>query len=122
MKILPLLGRAIEGLSGGEIQRVAIARALIFKPEILVLDEPFSALDHNSRIELQEELKGLRKEFDFTALHVTHSRDEAFSLASHLAVMRSGEIVQTGTCEAVRGFPASPFVGEFLGLTGHPIA
>jgi ABC-type Fe3+/spermidine/putrescine transport system ATPase subunit len=116
MKITGLLARTTESLSGGEIQRVAIARSLIYRPEVLLLDDPLSALDHNSRIQLQEELKQLRQELGFTALHVTHSRDEAFALASHVAVIHAGELIQADDCATIRRAPATAFVREFLGL------
>jgi len=111
-----ILGRPVPTLSGGEAQRVAVGRALAVKPDLLLLDEPMSALDHNTRLELQAELGQLHKQLGFTTLHVTHSREEAAALGDHLAVMLDGRIVQHGLAAEVRARPRCPFVARFLGL------
>jgi ABC-type Fe3+/spermidine/putrescine transport system ATPase subunit len=89
-----ILARPVATLSGGEAQRVAVARALAIKPDLLLLDEPMSALDHNTRLELQVELARVHKELGLTTLHVTHSREEAAALGDHVAIMLGGRIGQ----------------------------
>jgi molybdate/tungstate transport system ATP-binding protein len=116
------LGRPVPTLSGGEAQRVAIARALAIRPDLLLLDEPLSALDHNTRLELQAELARIHKELGLTTLHVTHSREEAAALGDHVAIMLGGRIVQRGTSAEVQGHPRCPFVARFLGLDPSSIA
>jgi ABC-type Fe3+/spermidine/putrescine transport system ATPase subunit len=111
-----MLARPVATLSGGEAQRVAIARALAIRPDLLLLDEPMSALDHNTRLELQVELARIHKELGLTTLHVTHSREEAAALGDHVAVMLGGRIVQRGTTSDVGQRPRCPFVARFLGL------
>src|SRR3954464_8976856 len=106
-------------LSGGQQQRVALARALITKPEILLLDEPLSALDPFLRIRVRAELKRLQKELGISFIHVTHSQDEAMALADLIVVMKSGLIEQVGTPHEVFTKPATEFVARFMG--GHNI-
>jgi len=113
-----ILGRPVPTLSGGEAQRVAVARALAIRPDLLLLDEPMSALDHNTRLELQAELAKLHRELKLTTLHVTHSREEASALSDHMAIMLGGRIVQRGTTAEVQSRPRCPFVARFLAL--HP--
>jgi molybdate/tungstate transport system ATP-binding protein len=113
--LAPVLSRPVPTLSGGEAQRVAIARALAIRPEILLLDEPLSLLDHNARLDLRDELARVHRELELTTLHVTHSRDEARSLGDHVAVMVGGYVVQRGTTEEVFARPACRFVAAFLG-------
>lgn len=115
-----LLDRQTTTLSGGEAQRVALARALAVKPRVLLLDEPLSLLDHNARLELQEELRRLHGLLGFTALHVTHHREEARALGGRCAVMLGGRIVQEGPIDALLESPHCAFVARFLGLSGRP--
>ena len=116
-----ILTRPVPTLSGGEAQRVAVARALAIKPDLLLLDEPMSALDHNTRLELQVELARVHKTLGLTTLHVTHSREEAAALGDHLAIMLAGRSVQRGGIVEVQGHPRCPFVARFLGLEASSI-
>ena len=102
-------------LSGGERQRVALARALAADPAVVLLDEPFAALDETLRAELREEVAQILRSAGASALLVTHSQEEALSLADVVAVMRDGRIVQVGPPEEVYGAPADRWVAEFLG-------
>ena len=106
-------------LSGGQQQRVALARALITEPQILLLDEPLSALDPFLRIKVRAELKRLQKELGISFVHVTHSQDEAMALADLIVVMKSGLIEQVGTPHTIFTKPATEFVARFMG--GHNI-
>ena len=128
---LELVGLAARGsaypheLSGGERQRVALARALAADPEVVLLDEPFTALDEALREELREEVAQILRAAGASALLVTHSQQEALSLADVVAVMRAGRVVQVGPPEEVYGAPADRWVAEFLGdadvVTGHAV-
>ena len=109
-----LLARKPAQLSGGQRQRVALLRALMLDPDLLLLDEPFSALDPLIRFQLQEELKTLISELNKTVLLVTHDVTEAAWLADHLVLLSDGEIVQQGRFEQFRQQPTSPFVEQFL--------
>lgn len=102
-------------LSGGQQQRVALARALAPQPQLLLLDEPFSNLDHALRVTLRDEMRSVLKRSGVAVLFVTHDREEALSLADALAVMQHGRIVQMGTPRELYAHPASPFVARFLG-------
>jgi spermidine/putrescine transport system ATP-binding protein len=102
-------------LSGGQQQRVALARALVNRPQVLLLDEPLSALDKSLRLAMQEELRRIQRETGVTFLHVTHDQAEALSMADRVAVMRAGRFVQVGTPHEVYHRPANRFVAEFLG-------
>jgi len=115
LKISHLLHRKPETLSGGEQQRVAIARALAVKPKLLLMDEPFSALDVKMRESLRKLVKKAVGEYDTTVLHVTHDFEDVFSLASKVAVMKDGEIVQTGKLEEIFNRPLNSFVADFVG-------
>ncbi|ERT62428.1 ABC transporter ATP-binding protein [Megasphaera vaginalis (ex Srinivasan et al. 2021)] len=103
-------------LSGGEQQRVGIIRALIGKPKIVLMDEPFSALDPLSRRQLQNLVKALHRELGLTIVFVTHDLAEAAYLGNHLAIMESGKIVQIGTPDELRNNPKNTFVSRFF----HP--
>lgn len=109
--------RRVDALSGGEQQRVALARALAFRPRVLLLDEPLSALDARLREELRGELLGLLKGLALTTLYVTHDQEEALSLGDELLVLRSGRLEQTGAPADVYRRPANAFVARFLGAT-----
>ncbi|MBE2898538.1 ABC transporter ATP-binding protein [Pasteurellaceae bacterium 20609_3] len=102
-------------LSGGQQQRVAIARSLACRPQLLLLDEPFSNIDTQVRLQLIEEIKSILKSQSMAAIFVTHSKEEAFLFADTLALMAHGRIVQTGSPSALYQHPNSRFVAEFLG-------
>ncbi|CAN5159884.1 ABC transporter ATP-binding protein [soil metagenome] len=115
----PYAGRLPAQLSGGQQQRVALARALITDPQVLLLDEPLSALDPFLRIKMREELKALQTRLGISFIHVTHSQDEAMALADLVVVMNQGRIEQAGTARDVFNKPASAFVAKFIG--GHNV-
>ena len=102
-------------LSGGQQQRVALARALAMRPRILLLDEPFAALDKNLRLDMQIEIKRLQRQFGLTAIMVTHDQDEAMAIADRIAVMSGGRIEQLGTPVEIYDNPATLFVNSFIG-------
>ncbi len=102
-------------LSGGQQQRVALARALAVRPRILLLDEPFAALDKNLRLDMQIEIKRIQRQFGLTAILVTHDQDEAMSIADSIAVMNRGRIEQLGSPVAVYDDPETLFVNSFIG-------
>ncbi len=102
-------------LSGGQRQRVALARALAIEPRVLLLDEPFGALDANVRKDLRRWLRSLHETLDVTTVLVTHDQEEAFDIADRIVLMNAGRIEQIGTPEALRTQPATPFVARFLG-------
>jgi putative spermidine/putrescine transport system ATP-binding protein len=106
-------------LSGGQQQRVALARALITQPQILLLDEPLSALDPFLRIRVRAELKRLQHELGISFIHVTHSQDEAMALADLIVVMNGGRIEQAGAPRDVFNAPKTAFVAQFIG--GHNV-
>jgi len=102
-------------LSGGQQQRIALARALVLEPKLLLLDEPFAALDKNLRLDMQIEIKRLQRQFDLTAIMVTHDQSEAMSIADRIAVMNKGRIAQLDTPVAIYDRPTSLFVNAFVG-------
>ncbi|MGN6788056.1 MAG: sulfate/molybdate ABC transporter ATP-binding protein [Rhodanobacteraceae bacterium] len=102
-------------LSGGQRQRVALARALAVEPDLLLLDEPFGALDAQVRVSLRRWLRELHDELGLTTVFVTHDQEEALELADRVAVMNRGRIEQVGAPEAIYQDPATPFVCEFIG-------
>ena len=106
-------------LSGGQQQRVALARALITNPEVLLLDEPLSALDPFLRIRMREELKRLQTDLGITFIHVTHSQEEAMALSDLIVVMNDGRIEQMGDARTIYNKPQSRFVARFIG--GHNV-
>jgi iron(III) transport system ATP-binding protein len=111
----PLADRLPGALSGGQRQRVATARALVIGPELLLLDEPLSALDVKLRVELRALVRELQQEARITTVFVTHDQEEALSLSDRVAVMDHGRIVQVGAPEAIYGTPASGFAADFIG-------
>jgi tungstate transport system ATP-binding protein len=114
--IAHLRDRSARTLSGGEARRVSIARAFATNPEVLLLDEPFSALDPIIRESLIEDLEQVLKETRITTIFVTHDRTEAFRLATRLGVMKVGEILQTGSSDEVMNHPATEFVASLVGV------
>ena len=106
-------------LSGGEQQRIGIVRAIIGEPKILLMDEPFSALDAISRKQLQALTKDLHKEFGMTTIFVTHDTDEALKLGDRIAVLQEGEIVQVADPETILAQPANDFVADLFGGAHH---
>ncbi|MBI1921043.1 MAG: sulfate/molybdate ABC transporter ATP-binding protein [Geobacter sp.] len=110
-----LADRYPSQLSGGQRQRVALARALAVEPKVLLLDEPFGALDAKVRLELRRWLRRLHDEIHVTSVFVTHDQEEALEVADRIVVMNEGRVEQMGTPEEVYDNPASPFVYNFLG-------
>ena len=104
-------------LSGGQQQRVALARALAIEPKIVLLDEPFSALDKNLRLDMQIEIKGLLKGYGLTSIIVTHDQEEALSMADRIVVLNRGRVEQVDTPERLYNRPANLFVNRFVGHT-----
>ncbi len=107
--------RKVTDLSGGQRQRVALGRALAIEPQLLLLDEPLSNLDAKVRAQLRTEIKALQSRLGFAALHVTHDREEAMTMADRVVVMDQGRIAQVGTPEEVYHRPVTPFVAAFMG-------
>jgi putative spermidine/putrescine transport system ATP-binding protein len=107
--------RAVASLSGGQRQRVAVARAVVFRPRVLLMDEPLSALDKPLREAMQIELRRLHRELGLTTVYVTHDQREALTLSDRIAVIDSGRVVQIGTPEALYNRPTTAFVARFLG-------
>jgi sulfate transport system ATP-binding protein len=121
MQLQGLGKRFPSQLSGGQRQRVALARALAIEPRILLLDEPFGALDAKVRKELRAWLRALHDELKLTTIMVTHDQDEALALADRVAIMNEGRIEQVGNPKDLIDRPSSPFVREFLGGDGDGI-
>src|SRR5208337_3226821 len=115
IQLEPLAKRFPSQLSGGQRQRVSLARALAVEPKVLLLDEPFGALDAKVRKELRRWLRQLHDEIHITTLFVTHDQEEALEVADRVAILRDGRIEQIGTPEEIYDHPASPFVYDFLG-------
>ncbi|MEM8651631.1 MAG: ABC transporter ATP-binding protein [Pseudomonadota bacterium] len=115
MEIAEFATRDISQLSGGQRQRVALARALVTEPEILLLDEPLSALDAHLVIRMQQVLTRLQKELGITFVYVTHSQSEAFAMADRVIIMGNGTIAQMGTSKDIYRSPKNRFVAEFVG-------
>ena len=108
------MNRLPKELSGGEKQRVGILRAIIANPKILLMDEPFSALDPISKVQLQDLIKTLHNEYKMTTVFVTHDMDEAMKLADRICVLKEGKVVQIATPEVLKENPADDFVREFF--------
>jgi molybdopterin-binding protein len=115
LEIAPLRERDVRSLSGGERQLVSLARALARRPEVLLLDEPFSALDPRRRTRTRREVRALHREWGFTALQVTHDFTEAGLLGDVAILLDGGRVLQHGPPEEVFRRPASPYIAEFLG-------
>jgi sulfate transport system ATP-binding protein len=115
VQLAPFADRYPDQLSGGQRQRVALARALAPRPRVLLLDEPFGALDARVRQELRRWLDDLHRELGVTSLLVTHDQEEALELANEVVVMHHGRVEQIGTPDDVYNRPASPFVAGFIG-------
>jgi ABC-type Fe3+/spermidine/putrescine transport system ATPase subunit len=104
-------------LSGGQQQRIALARALINRPQLLLLDEPLSALDANLRKQMQSELKSLQREIGISFLFVTHDQDEAMALSDRVALLRNGALEQVASPREIYSRPATAYTAEFIGQT-----
>ncbi len=115
VQLAPFARRKPHQLSGGQRQRVALARALAKRPKVLLLDEPLSALDRKLREQTQFELIRIQKQVGTTFVMVTHDQDEAMTMASRIAVMDHGRIVQVGQPQELYEFPASRFIADFVG-------
>jgi putative spermidine/putrescine transport system ATP-binding protein len=115
----PYAARLPGQLSGGQQQRVALARALITSPQILLLDEPLSALDPFLRLRMRAELKKLQRELGLTFIHVTHGQDEAMALADIVVLMNNGRIEQQGSPREIFNHPRTEFTAKFIG--GHNV-
>ncbi|NWA23874.1 ABC transporter ATP-binding protein [Pseudomonas gingeri] len=120
-EMLKLIGLTTLGarypsqLSGGQQQRVALARALAGKPQVLLLDEPLSALDAKIRVSLREEIRAVQRELGITSVFVTHDQEEALSISDRIVVLSEGRVEQIGTPSEVYNFPRSRFVASFVG-------
>jgi spermidine/putrescine transport system ATP-binding protein len=113
--ITELADRAVDQLSGGQRQRVALARALVIEPEMLLLDEPLSALDPHLRVRMQAELVRLHRELKITFVYVTHHQSEAFAMADRVVIMNDGHVLQIGTPQEIFRRPLNRRVAEFIG-------
>jgi iron(III) transport system ATP-binding protein len=109
--------RPVTQLSGGQMQRVALARSLVYRPQLLLLDEPLSNLDAKLRDRMRTELKRLQRELNLTTIYVTHDQSEALALSHEIAVMSDGFIKQVGTPRQIYETPNSQFVADFVGTT-----
>ena len=122
-EVLALVGLAGYGqqqphqLSGGEQQRVALARAIVFRPRILLFDEPLSNLDAKLRVQMRSEIQQLQKRLGITTVYVTHDQEEAMAISDRIAVMNSGSIAQIASAEDLYDRPANEFVARFIGRT-----
>jgi putative spermidine/putrescine transport system ATP-binding protein len=113
---LPQLGQRYPyQLSGGQQQRVALARALAIRPQVLLLDEPLSALDAKIRVALRAEIRGIQRELGITTIYVTHDQEEALSMSDRIVVMSEGRVEQLGTPFEIYNFPRTAFVASFVG-------
>ena len=118
LELIALSGQGdkkVHELSGGQRQRVAIARALAIEPEVLLLDEPLSALDLKLRQKMRTELRAIQKRVGITFIYITHDQGEALTMSDRVAVMNEGELEQVGLCGDVYDYPNTPFVATFVG-------
>jgi iron(III) transport system ATP-binding protein len=124
-EVLELVGlseyadRPVVALSGGQMQRVALARSIVYRPQLLLLDEPLSNLDAKLRLRLRDDLRVILKQTGMTALYVTHDQAEAVVLGDRIGVMRDGKLLQIGTPDAIYNRPADLFVANFTGATNE---
>jgi multiple sugar transport system ATP-binding protein len=109
-----LYSRRPGELSAGQQQRVALSRAITTSPQVFLMDEPMANLDPPSRVKVRKEIKQLHQELATTTILVTHIIADAFAMADRIAIMRDGRLVQVGTVDTLRNFPADPFVTDFL--------
>jgi iron(III) transport system ATP-binding protein len=124
-EVLALVGlseyadRPVVALSGGQMQRVALARSIVYRPQLLLLDEPLSNLDAKLRLRLRDDLRLILKQTGMTALYVTHDQAEAVVLGDRIGVMRDGKLLQLGTPDEIYNRPADLFVANFTGATNE---
>jgi iron(III) transport system ATP-binding protein len=124
-EVLALVGlteyadRPVVALSGGQMQRVALARSIVYRPQLLLLDEPLSNLDAKLRLRLRDDLRVILKQTGMTALYVTHDQAEAVVLGDRIGVMRDGKLLQMGTPDQIYNRPADLFVANFTGATNE---
>src|SRR5881392_359401 len=124
-EVLELVGlaeyadRPVVALSGGQMQRVALARSIVYRPQLLLLDEPLSNLDAKLRLRLRDDLRTILKQTGMTALYVTHDQAEAVVLGDRIGVMRDGKLLQIGTPDQIYNRPADLFVANFTGATNE---
>ena len=124
-EVLALVGlmefaeRSVVSLSGGQMQRVALARSIVYRPQLLLLDEPLSNLDAKLRLRLRDDLRRILKQTGMTALYVTHDQAEAVGIGDRIGVMRDGKLLQLGTPDEIYNRPAEPFVANFTGATNE---
>ena len=111
--------RPVVALSGGQMQRVALARSIVYRPQLLLLDEPLSNLDAKLRLRLRDDLRVILKQTGMTALYVTHDQAEAVVLGDRIGVMRDGKLLQIGTPDEIYNRPADLFVANFTGATNE---
>lgn len=127
-EMLQLIDMASRGdsypyqLSGGQQQRVSLARALAIRPDVLLLDEPLSALDAKIRLALRAEIRAIQKELGITAIFVTHDQEEALSISDRVVVMNMGLVEQVGTPFDIYNYPQTPFVANFVGSLNTAVA
>jgi spermidine/putrescine ABC transporter ATP-binding subunit len=117
VKMAEFAGARPSRLSGGQQQRVALARALVNRPQLLLLDEPLSALDANLRKQMQSELKTLQREIGITFLFVTHDQEEAMALSDRIALLRDGALEQAASPREIYAHPATAYTAQFIGQT-----
>ena len=114
MELMEHINKRPAMLSGGQQQRVAIARTLVLNPDIILFDEPMSALDAATRLSLRKVLKDIQKDYGTTMIYITHDQEEAFAMSDRIMVMKEANIVQLGTPEEIVNNPANDYVKEFV--------